>query len=63
MFSEIVNEIKIGILECLGHVIRMEDTRTSKMIFRTKPENRRGVGRPNSRWFDDVEADLKKNPR
>jgi hypothetical protein len=25
----------------------------------SKPEGRRGVGRPKLRWFDDVEADIK----
>jgi hypothetical protein len=29
------------------------------MIFNTKPEGRRGVGRPKLRWLDDVEADIK----
>jgi hypothetical protein len=27
------------------------------MIFNTKPEGRRGIGR--TRWLDDVEADMK----
>jgi hypothetical protein len=46
MFSEILTKIRSGILEYLGHVIGMEDIHTSKMIFNTKPEDRRGVGRP-----------------
>jgi hypothetical protein len=29
------------------------------MIFCTKPEGRREVGRPKLRWLDDVEADVK----
>jgi hypothetical protein len=37
----------------------MEDTRLLKMVFNTKPEGRRGVGRPRLRWLDDVEADIK----
>jgi hypothetical protein len=56
---DIVTEIKIRRLEWLGHVIRMEGTRIPKMIFNTKPEGRRGVGRPELRWLDDVEADVK----
>jgi hypothetical protein len=39
----------------------MEDTRLPKMVFtsNTKPEGRRGVGRPGLTWLDDVEADVK----
>jgi hypothetical protein len=37
----------------------MEDTCIPKMIFNTKPEGRRGVGRPKLTWLDDVEADIK----
>jgi hypothetical protein len=29
------------------------------MIFNTKPEGGRGVGRPKLRWLDDAEADIK----
>jgi hypothetical protein len=50
--SDIVTEIKVGRLEWLGHVVRMEDTRLPKMVFNAKPEGRRGVGRPTQRWLD-----------
>jgi hypothetical protein len=56
---DIVTEIKVRRLEWLGHVVRMEDTRLPKMVFNTKPEGRRGVGRPRLRWLDDFEADIK----
>jgi hypothetical protein len=56
---DIVTEIKVRRLERLGHVVRMEDTRLPKMVFNTKPEGRRGVGRPRLRWLDDVEANVK----
>jgi hypothetical protein len=56
---DIVTEIKVKRLEWLGHVVRMEDTRLPKMVFNTKPEGRRGVGRPRLRWLDDVEVDVK----
>jgi hypothetical protein len=42
---DIVTEIKVRRLEWLGHVVRMEDSPT-------KPEGRRGVGRPRLRWMD-----------
>jgi hypothetical protein len=54
MSPDIVTEIKIRRREWLGHVIRMEDTCIPKMIFNTKPEGRRGVGRLKLRCLDDV---------
>jgi hypothetical protein len=38
----------------------MEGTRIPKIIFNTKPEGRRGVGRPKLRWVDDIEADIRR---
>ena len=43
----------------LGHVIRMNETRSVK-IFEEKLEGRRGRGRTRLRWIDDVEDDLRK---
>jgi hypothetical protein len=57
--SHIVAEMKIRKLEWLGHLVRMEDTCIQKIIFNIKPEGRCGVGRPEVRWLDDVEADMK----
>jgi hypothetical protein len=56
---DIVTEMKVGGLEWLKHVVRMEDTRIPKMVFNAKPEGRRGVGRPRLRWLDGVGADMK----
>ena len=47
-------------MEWLGHVLRMNETRSVK-IFEGKLEGRRGRGRPRLRWIDDVEDDLR-NP-
>jgi hypothetical protein len=56
----IVTVIKIGRLEWLGHVIRMDETGSVKKIFEGKLEGRRGRGRPRLRWINDMEDDLRK---
>ena len=58
--QDIVTVIKIRRLECLGHVIRMDETRPVKKIFEGKLEGRRGRGRPRLRWINDVEDNLRK---
>jgi len=47
-------------LEWLGHVIRMNETRSVKKNFEGKLEGRRGRGRPRLRWINAVEGDLRK---
>jgi hypothetical protein len=59
MSPDIVTEIEVRRLEWLGHVVRMEGTRLSKMVFNAKQGGRCGVGRPRLRWMHDVEADIK----
>jgi len=54
-----VTVIKIRRLEWLGHLIRMNETRSVK-IFEGKLEGRRGRGQPRLRWINDVEDDLRK---
>jgi transcription termination factor 2 len=56
---DIVNVIKIRRLEWLGHVVRMNETRSVKKIFEGKLEGRRSRGRPKLRWINYVEDDLK----
>jgi hypothetical protein len=38
----------------------MPENSTVKKIYESKPFTRRSVGRPKSRWEDDVRNDLKK---
>ena len=52
--------IKIRRLEWLGHVVRMNETRSVKKIFEGKLEGRRGRGRPRLRWINDAEDYLRK---
>jgi hypothetical protein len=42
------------------HVNRISETSILKKIYKWKPFTRRPVGRPKSRWEDDVREDLKK---
>jgi hypothetical protein len=55
---EIVTEIKRNRLRWIGHVERIEDSRSVKKIFKGKPEDRRGTGRPRKRYLDGVKDDL-----
>jgi hypothetical protein len=56
---DIVNVIKIRRMEWLGHVVKMNETRSVKKIFEGKLEGRRGRGRTRLRWINDVEDDLR----
>jgi hypothetical protein len=51
-------DIKRRMLEWLGHVIRMDQTREAKNNFESKPEGRRQVGRSGCRWLEDEENDI-----
>jgi hypothetical protein len=44
--QDIITVIKIRRLEWLGHVIRMDETRSVEKIFEGKVEGRRDRGRP-----------------
>jgi hypothetical protein len=55
-----VNVIKFRRWEWLGHVVRMNETRSVKKIFEGKLEGRRSRGRPRLRWINDVEDGLRK---
>jgi hypothetical protein len=59
---DIVNVIKVQRLEWLGHVVKLNETRSVK-IFEGKLEGRRTRGRPSLRWINDVEDDLRKQWR
>ena len=58
--QDIVTVIKIRRLEWIGHVIRMNESRSVEKMFEGKLEGRRGRGRPRLRWIDNVEDDLRK---
>jgi hypothetical protein len=56
----LVTEIKRARLRWLSHVERMPASRLAKKIYSGKPEGRRKIGRPRTRWLDDVEANIRK---
>ena len=56
--SNIVHYIKVKRLAWAGHLARMNNDRTLKKIFNTKPDGARSVGRPKLRWEDDVDQDM-----
>jgi hypothetical protein len=56
----IINYVKAEILSWFGHINKMPETSIVKRIYKWKPFTSRPVGRPKSRWEDDVRNDLKK---
>jgi len=50
--------IKNGIIAWLGHLILMDEKRTSKRLLERKPIGRRIRRRQRKRWYDDVEEDI-----
>jgi hypothetical protein len=56
----IVNYIKVKRLAWARHFVRMNNDRTLKKIFNTKPNGVRIVGRPKLRWEDGVDQDIRR---
>jgi hypothetical protein len=57
--QNIIGFIKMQRLSWLGHVERMADDDNVKEIKRWKPMSKRPIGRPKTRWEDDVLEDIK----
>lgn len=51
--------IRIQRLKWLGHIHRMDDSRTVKRLYIGHPEGVRARGRPRGRWKDSVSEDLR----
>ena len=58
--EDIIKFIKSQRLRWATHVMRMENTRTTRKITEWTPYKTRPVGRPRLRWMDQVEEDLKR---
>ena len=54
----IVRVIKSRKLRWLGHVARMEESRSALKILTDKPTGKRPLGRPRHRWEDNIRMDL-----
>jgi hypothetical protein len=55
--KNIINFMRAQRLSWLGHIERMQGTRMVKAIYSWKPISRRPIGRPKTRWVDDVTKD------
>jgi len=58
--EDIIKFIKSQRLRWAAHVMRMENTRTTRKITEWTPYKTRPAGRPRLRWMDPVEEDLKR---
>jgi len=56
----IMNYVKAQRLSWFGHTNRMPETSIVKRIYKWNPFTGRPVGKPKSRWEDDVRNDLRK---
>jgi hypothetical protein len=56
--ADIVRFIKSSRIAWLGHVMWMDDKRTSKRILEWRPIGTRIRGRPRKRWIEDIEEDM-----
>jgi len=56
--EDIIQFIKSQRLIWAAHVMRMENTRTTRKITEWTPYKTKPVGRPTLRWMDQVEEDL-----
>ena len=57
--SNIVNYTKVKRLAWAGHLVHMNNDRTLKKIFNTKPDGARSAGRPKLRWEDGDDQDMR----
>jgi len=58
--EDIIKFIKSQRLRWAAHVMRIENTRTTRKITVWTPYKTRPVGRPRLRWMDQIEEDLKR---
>jgi hypothetical protein len=59
--QNIIRMIKTRRMRWTGHVARMGAKRNAYRIWVGKPEGKRTIGRPISRWVDSIKIDLKRD--
>jgi hypothetical protein len=60
---DLVKYIKINRLKLAEHFMRMDNNRITKSMFNTRPEGKRGTGRPKMRWGNSVDRDIRNYKR
>jgi hypothetical protein len=58
--KNMINFIRAQRLSWFDHIERMQGTRRVKAIYSWKSISRRPIGRPKTRWVDDVRKDIQK---
>jgi hypothetical protein len=56
---DIIRQIKSRRMRWAGHVARMGEGRNLYRVLVGKPEGKRPLERPNSRWEDEIRMDLR----
>ena len=59
LYEAFVNYTKVKSLAWDGHLMHVNNDRTLKKIFNTKPDGVRRVGRPRLRWEDGIDQDFR----
>ena len=57
---ELTENIRLRRVQCVGHVMRLQDERVFKKVLREYTEWRRPVGSPKRRWLEAVGRDAKR---
>jgi L-fucose isomerase-like protein len=55
----IIRVIKPRIMRWARHVASVRDMRNAKMVLVGKPDRKRPLGKPTSRWKNSIKIDLK----
>jgi hypothetical protein len=56
---DVAEVVKVGRSRWLGHLFRMQELDPCRTLTVLKPEDTRRVGKPELRWLESVEGDLK----
>ncbi|PNF40039.1 hypothetical protein B7P43_G11623 [Cryptotermes secundus] len=59
-WRKLYNEELHNLYASVGHVARMGETRNAYRILVGKPEGKRPLGRPRSRWVVNIKKDIRK---